>query len=390
VGEPAGLLKIGQDMTDRRNIAEALRESEARFRAVADLVPDLLWRADATGARTWGNRRWMTYTGQELPDAVGTGWAASIHPDDRPAALEEYENAIRAGAGFRQEYRIRSADAQYRWFMTEAAPVRDDEGVVTQWFGSSIDIHDQRTERQTLEERVEERTSQVRDLSHRLTMAEQEERRRVAQILHDDLQQLLYGVDMRMGMMSRSAATGETGGLEVGIEETRGWLAKAINTTRQLTVDLSPPLLPREGLVEAIEWLLRQMKDLHGLDVNLEAEESLPSLDEDVRVLIFHVVRELLFNVKKHAGVDRATVHVGSTGDHLVISVTDEGSGFEPPAEMHANSEPGFGLFSISERMRLIGGHVIVESSPQRGARIKVLAPPGSTSEKPSRRKEAH
>mgnify|MGYP006201358493 CR=1 FL=1 len=157
------------DVTERKRAEEALRQSEARFRAVADLFPDLFWQNDPSGVRTWGNRRWMEYTGQTPDEALGHGWADTIHPDDREGALAAYREVLRSGEPFRHEHRLRRAGGVYRWFLVTAVPVRDDTGSILQWFGVAVDVHDERGARETLAARVAEQTRRVRALAHRLT-----------------------------------------------------------------------------------------------------------------------------------------------------------------------------------------------------------------------------
>jgi two-component system, chemotaxis family, CheB/CheR fusion protein len=373
-GTLRGFAKVLRDNSKRKASEDALRDSEERFRAVADLVPDLLWRADSAGERTWGNSRWMEYTGQSPEEAMGDGWADTIHAEDRDDAIARYRDSIATLNPLWQEYRIRNAGGEYRWFLTEAVPVIDGDDS-TRWYGSSNDINDQRSARDTLEERVAERTRAVRELSRRLTMAEQEERRRISQILHDDLQQLLYGIDMRMGIVQRKTPEAAPG-LPEDILQVRSWISQAITTTRQLTVDLSPPILANEGLVDAMEWLQRQMHDLHGIEVLLEPVGEINVADEDVRVLLFQIVRELLFNVKKHAAVDHATVRLECLDGLNVITVIDEGRGFDMQRLSSLPKEArGFGLFSIEERMRLLGGHVTIVSQPGTGTTVSVHLP---------------
>ncbi|HEX8832476.1 MAG TPA: PAS domain S-box protein, partial [Longimicrobium sp.] len=167
-GSPRGFLKIGQDVTEHRRMEEALGESEARFRAVADLVPDLLWSNDAAGVTTWYNRRWMEYTGQTEAQAIDYGWADAVHPGDREGSLRTFQAAVDAGRPLRLEHRIRRADGVYRWFLVRARPVRDEAGRITRWFGAATDIHELRMAmqalrdlNQTLEQRVAGRTAEL-------------------------------------------------------------------------------------------------------------------------------------------------------------------------------------------------------------------------------------
>ncbi|RZK46692.1 MAG: PAS domain S-box protein, partial [Hymenobacter sp.] len=128
----------------RARAEEALRASETQFRAVANLVPDLLWRSSPDSETTWYSQRWHEYTGQTLADAAGDGWKNVIHPDDQAESSRCYQAAIAAGQPLRLEHRIRSAQGEYRWFQVRATPLHNEHGAVTEWFGAATDIHDRK------------------------------------------------------------------------------------------------------------------------------------------------------------------------------------------------------------------------------------------------------
>jgi signal transduction histidine kinase len=141
-----------------------------------------------------------------------------------------------------------------------------------------------------------------------------------------------------------------------------------------LSVDLSPPVLSTEGLPEALAWLRTQMHELYDLDVQVRTDlQDAPGLAEDMRVLLFQSVRELLFNVVKHAGVLRATVRVADEDTGLSIVVSDDGQGFDPDAEL--DSSAGFGLTSVRKRIELFGGDVSVSSAPGAGTAVHIRVP---------------
>ncbi|RPD48677.1 PAS domain S-box protein [Hymenobacter sediminis] len=126
---------------ERARAEEALRQSEEEFRTVANLVPDLLWRSNAQGNTTWYNQRWYEYTGQTPAEAGAYGWADVIHPDDQAQSAQHYREAMRTGQPLQQEHRIRSAAGEYRWFLVQALPIRDEQGRVAECFGAATDIH---------------------------------------------------------------------------------------------------------------------------------------------------------------------------------------------------------------------------------------------------------
>ena len=234
---------------------------------------------------------------------------------------------------------------------------------------------------ETLEERVAERTAvaerranQLRALASQLSQAEQRERRRLARVLHDGLQQLLIAAKFTTSQLLGKT---EDSTLHEPVKQVDELLEQSIHASRELTVELSPPILYDMGLVPALEWLARQMCEKHRLKVEIDGDPAVHPESEDIRVLLFESVRELLFNVVKHAGVDYARVQVQRQSDEeMKVVVEDYGAGFEvSKAQFNAGLDGGFGLFSIRERLELLGGRMQVYSSPNCGARLSLYAP---------------
>jgi len=221
----------------------------------------------------------------------------------------------------------------------------------------------------SLEERVAERTQEVRSLASRLTLAEQRERNRIAQLLHDDLQQLLSSIRLQLHLMETSNVLDSEQSSEID-----SMLAQAVDQTRRLSVDLSPPVLDQEGLGDALRWLRTQMADMHQLTVSLNAETGYLVKDRDLRVLLFQIIRELLFNVVKHAGVNEAQVTLNEAAGWLKIEVIDHGAGFDP-SRLSDDSMTGFGLNSVRERLELFGGRVSIFARLDEGCRVTVEVP---------------
>jgi signal transduction histidine kinase len=143
--------------------------------------------------------------------------------------------------------------------------------------------------------------------------------------------------------------------------------------TRNLSVDLSPPVLNNEGLFEAVQWLASQMAQQQGLVVTVKAESALPSIHEDLRELLFQIVRELLFNIVKHADVDSARVLLSCKDDHLCIEVSDKGRGFDATARKVLQGSQG--LTRIGQRLQLIGGDMQINSRPGVGTSVILNIP---------------
>jgi signal transduction histidine kinase len=220
---------------------------------------------------------------------------------------------------------------------------------------------------------LEERTEQLRSLAAQLTQAEERERRRLAQAMHDHLQQLLVAAKLH-AMRLKSAVSAEV--IQQIASQLDQILTESIDATRSLTFELSPPVLYDRTLGLALEWLGGWMESNHGLAVTLTAEPDTDPEKQDVRVLMFQATRELLFNVVKHARVDSAHVQLNRLDRQIQIIVSDSGVGFDPAkARAGETSASGFGLFSIRERLDLVGGKMEVQSAPGCGSRFTLTAP---------------
>jgi signal transduction histidine kinase len=227
----------------------------------------------------------------------------------------------------------------------------------------------------SLEERVQARTEQVQKLATELTLSEQGERRRIAQILHDDLQQRLYSVNFQLSTVRSALASQDPETVELTLAEIEAAMGNAIEITRNLSVDLSPPVLYSKGLEEAIIWLGSQMEQQHGLVVTVQVVEPLPMPGEDLRVLLFQGVRELLFNVVKHAGVAKAVVALAYEEGQIRIEVSDQGLGFDTDTHSAHTSQ---GLMRIAQRLQFMGGDMQIRSCPGKGTCVTLYTPLGA------------
>jgi signal transduction histidine kinase len=233
---------------------------------------------------------------------------------------------------------------------------------------------------ESLEQRVAERTAvatrraaQLRVLASELTLTEQRERRRLAQLLHDGLQQLLHAARLNLSSVRPRVQEGD---LREALDRVDAMLGQSIAESRSLTIELSPPILIDGGLIQALEWLVRHMEQTCSLTVGLGADSGVETESEDVRMLVFNAVRELLFNIVKHAGVSRARITLTQPcRNQIRLVVTDEGVGFDPQALQLGETTSAFGLFSVRERLEMVGGRLEVDSAPGRGARVTIYAP---------------
>ncbi|MEN6627490.1 MAG: MASE3 domain-containing protein [Candidatus Sumerlaeia bacterium] len=227
---------------------------------------------------------------------------------------------------------------------------------------------------------LEERTAQLRTLAAQLIQAEQAERRRLSQVLHDHLQQMLVAARIHLGVVKGKVREEGRAALAT-VEEL---INESINESRSLSVELSPRVLYESGLPTALAWLGRQMEQKHGLKVEVEVDDAVLPPDENVSIMVFHSARELLFNIVKHAGVPEARLTLGREPEGwLRLGVEDRGIGYDPKSVRE-----NFGLVSIRERMTYMGGAMEVQAAPGQGVRVVLyspMAPPRRAGADPSR-----
>jgi PAS domain S-box-containing protein len=215
----------------------------------------------------------------------------------------------------------------------------------------------------------------IRSLASQLTVAEQEERQRISQILHDDLQQRLFAIKTQLAfLMNGNDQNNISAVFREELKRIQLLLSDAIGITRSLSVDLSPVILQTEGLAETVLWLSAQMKSRHGLQVQLDAKDNLSQLDSRMRMLLFQTIRELLFNIVKHAGISQAKITLERNDQGGRITISDGGKGFDVKKVM-SDSRAAHGLLVIQDRLGLMGCSLEITSEPGKGSQIVIETP---------------
>jgi PAS domain S-box-containing protein len=402
-----------EEITERKKAEEALRESEERYKALFEGAAEGIIVADTeTKEFKYANPaicRMLGYTEEELK-RMGV---CNIHPkEDLEYVISEFESQARGEKTLSPGIPCLRKDGTIMYADIDTARVLIDGRECNVGFFTDITERKKTEEelqkaRDELEIRVEQRTrdlarvneelrkeinerkkaeeklliyqKQLRSLASELSLSEERLRRRIATNIHDHIGQNLAISKIKLESLAQSISSPELGKSLNDIVEL---IARIIESTRSLTFELSPPVLYELGFEAAMEWLVRQMREQHGLSTEFRGDGQSKPLDDNVRVLLFQAVRELLVNVAKHAQARNVTVSTQMAGDEIRVDVEDDGVGFDiSQAGSHDYKTGGFGLFSIRERLGHIGGHLNVESKRGVGTRVTLMAPIGHKEE---------
>jgi PAS domain S-box-containing protein len=359
-GRIAGYSKIARDISDRKRAEQVLRESEERFRLVANTAPVLIWMSGTDKLCNFFNQRWLSFTGRRMQDEQGEGWVSSVHPEDVQHCLEIYSASFDARVDFEMEYRLRRFDGEYRWLVDYGVPRFESDGNFCGYIGSCVDITERKSSAESLQA-----------LTARLIHIQEEERTRIARELHDDFSQRLALQCIDIEQLRKGLPK-----IEVE-EEVR--LTKILQRTKTMSADiralsheLHSSRLDYIGLVPAVDGLCKEIGEKYKIEVQFTECDRSVDIPKDVALCLFRVTQEALGNVVKHSQAKSVRVELGFNLDGVSLRITDDGNGFDPSS---TKPEVGLGLVGMSERLRLVGGRLLITSEHLRGTEILAEVP---------------
>lgn len=432
-GRLQGYLKILRDATERRRTEEALAESEAKFHAITDAMPQIVWSADAEGRHDYYNRRWYAFIGIAPADCTGEEWKRLMHPDDQETAIRQWQHALATGKDFGTEFRLRrGTDEAWRWFIARALPIRDAAGRITRWFGSCTDVQElveardvQARGRDELERLVAARTTELEHALDRLR-TEMAERERAEGVLRQsqkmeavgqltggiahDFNNLLAVIGGSVEMVRTRIAQGRADDVASHLATALDGVARGAALTHRLLAfarrqALDPKPVDVNGLVTSmLELIGRTLGSQITLTTVLHPELWMTLCDANQ---LENVLLNLCINARDAmADGGRLTIttsnerigelaaaqqHEARAGEYVLLAVGDTGTGMTPEVVAHAfdpfyTTKPlgqgtGLGLSMAYGFARQSDGHIHIESEPGQGTTVRIYLPRCHTGE---------
>ncbi|MEJ2671502.1 MAG: PAS domain S-box protein [Deltaproteobacteria bacterium] len=361
-GHFAGAFAMFSDIT-------ALRETEKRFRKIFEEAAHGMSLVDMDGSILDVNPALLKMLGFKKNEVVGKSFQALLLPEDAPKNALLFKELYEGKRdSYSRESRYRHKDNRLVWGQVTVSLLRGTSGAPQFAVAMIADI----THRKKAEEDIRAYQEQLQSLASELSLTEERERRQLATDLHDHIGQALAVSKIKVGVLQKTAAADQAKHLA----EVRELIEKMIQDTRSLTFELSLPVLYELGFEAAVEWFAKHVRSQHGIMVDVQKDMVPIPMDDEIKVLLFRSVRELMINIVKHAQARNARVTIRRENDGVNIEVEDDGVGIKDVLrDPRLKSNGGFGLFSIRERLHYLGGRVQVESEAGRGTRISLMVP---------------
>jgi PAS domain S-box-containing protein len=357
-GKPLRVVGVNMDITERKRAEEAIRESEHRFRLVADSAPVMIWMSGVDRRPTYFNRLWQIFTGQSETDLTND-LARIVHPEDYQKCHEIYCKEFDQRQPFKKECRLRRHDGQYRWMVDIGVPRFHEDGSFAGYIGSCVDITEQKLAEESLS-----------SMSGQLIEAQELERTRIARELHDDISQRLALVAISLDRHSRDLHS---------TKETRAVTRTATKQISELVTDihmishrLHSSKLDTVGLAAAAAGFCRELSEQKNIAIDFQCDGIRTDLPEAIGLCMFRVLQEALQNAARHSGADHFEVRLSDCLNQIILTISDEGRGFDHERALKGS---GLGLVGMMERLKLVNGELSIDARPRGGTTIRASVP---------------
>ena len=347
---------------NRKKTEAELRESEERFRLVANAAPVMIWMSGPDRLRNYFNHTWLEFTGRSLEQECGNGWADGVHKEDVERCLDVYRGPFDRRESFQTEYRLRRHDGEYRWLFDLGVPRFNTDGSFAGYIGSCLDVTDRRLAEAALS-----------TVNRRLIEAHEEERTWIARELHDDINQRLALSAVKLGALTQECPIPPE--IRNRTDDIKEQIASLGRDIQALAHRLHSSKLEYLGLESAAAGFCRELSEQHKIKIDFRADGVPNDLSKEVSLCFFRVLQEALQNAVKHSGSEQFEVKLYRSANDIHLRVTDSGVGFDSEEAMRGR---GLGITSMRERLKLVDGQLSIDSKPQQGATIHARAPLGT------------
>jgi len=360
------------DIEDRKRAEDALRESEEKFRQLAENAREVFWMTSpAMDELLYVNPAYADIWGRSLESLrrQPRSFMEAIHPEDRERVVGILEG--QRVQGFEVEYRIVRPDGSVRWIRDRGFPVKNPSGEVYRVAGVAED----NTERRQAGDAVRRSAAELQALSRQLVDLQESERRLLSRELHDRVGQNLTALKINLDILQTGLASHGSDEVRARVSDSAALLDATMDTIENVMSELRPPMLDDHGLAAALDWHARNFSMRTGIAVAVRGSEPVVRPAPQVEIALFRIAQEALNNVAKHARAHRVEIELDYSNGECVMSVQDDGIGFDGVEDASDKPKPGLGMVTMRERAQAVGGRFEVQALPDRGTQLTVRAP---------------
>jgi two-component system sensor histidine kinase UhpB len=360
--------KTLQPLLSRAMELRRLRKSEAQYRGIVEDQTELICRCLPDGVILFVNEVFCQFFGKTREELTGQSYESLMPSEDYKRLKEHLGTLNKENPVALIELQMILPGDKVRWMQWTNRAIFDEKGNITEFQSVGRDI----TDRKQIEEDLRRSHDQLRTFAKWLSEAEEHERQRITQELHDQVGQNLTALGINLGMLRNQVSDRLTYEIEFRLGDSIRLLEDIGKRIRDLMADLRPSELDDYGLMAAVRWYSDQFSKRTKLSIIVHGEERIPRLPSEVEINLFRITQEVLTNVAKHAKASRIHIHLDAVDGNTRLTIIDNGIGFDPVGFKHAGERSGWGLLNIRERAFAIGGKLIVESEPGKGTKVVI------------------
>ena len=364
-------LEQGKILQSKDRVTQELEESELNFRVLADSGQALIWISGLDRGVGYFNKPWLSFTGRTTDQELGFGWTEGLHPDDLKEYLDVYTAHFDRQEKFRNRFRIRSGEGDFRWMQNDASPRYNTRGEFIGFIGYCLDINDL----VLAEERIKVYNEQLRGLTAHMERVREEERLTLSRDIHDILGSSFSSLKLELKILEHDIEAH----VPEPIHEVTGRLQSmarqiddSIAMMREFVHDLRPEILDERGLMETFRFYAREIERRSGIEILLTIFPKEIKVDARQSIVLFRIFQEILTNIVRHSKATKATAFVKKQGDTLMIRVADNGIGISKNDITRSDS---YGILGMKERVLLLNGEIDISGARGKGSVVTLQIP---------------